>query len=118
MLYNTLTIKGTDYKLRLNTRATIVLEKRIKKNPLMIFAAFEQGHPFQVEDLFNMLYCSLLPYHDGMTEEKVMDLIDDFIEEGGSALQLADVLAEVVLKAGYMPKAETAQAEANEEAKN
>ena len=37
MMYYTFTVGGNDYKLRLSTRNTVALEKKIGCNPLMIF---------------------------------------------------------------------------------
>ena len=114
-MFTILTIGGDEYKLRLNTRTSIQLEKALGYNPLDMLIAAGEGKMPKKTDVIAFLHAMLQTYHHGFNVEKTMDLFDDYIADGHNMFDLIPVFVEVLTEAGYIPK----NAEANEEnAKN
>lgn len=104
MNYTILTINGEDYKLRLNTRTSIELEKKLGYNPLNLIIALSENKMPKKLDVITFLHGMLQTFHHGMNMDKVMDLFDDYIEEGHSMFDLVQPFVEVLTEAGYIPK--------------
>lgn len=106
MLFTELKVKNKKYKLRLNTRATILLEKKMKKNPLEVMYGITQGMMPTLEEVMDILYHSLIPYHETSFEtiDSVYDFYDKYIENGGSLEEILEVLLEVINACGYFKK--------------
>lgn len=99
-----LTIGRNTYELRLNTRASIGLEKALGFNPINMFMAIENGQMPCLGDMLIMLHAMLQPMHHGMNMDKVYDLYDDFVADGHNLFDLVPVFIEVFQDAGYMAK--------------
>lgn len=104
MNYVELEIKNETYKLRLNTRATVALEKAIGKNPLDIFFNLEDGELPKISDIIMIFHACLQSYHHGFTIDKVYDLFDDYLASGGDIVSIVTVFIEVFQEAGLIPK--------------
>ena len=99
------------YKLRLNTRNIVALEKSIGCNPVAIF--FEKDGNERVPTITEMvavLHASLQQYNHGISMNDAFDIFDDFIAEH-STMEFIKVIMEIYQASGLMPKNE-------EEAKN
>lgn len=103
-MYTTLTIKDNDYKLRLTTRTAIDLEKKLGYNPLNLIMEMTENKMPKIMDVVVFLHGMLQQYHHGMNIDKVMDLFDDYIEDGHSMFDLVPPFVEVLTEAGYIPK--------------
>ena len=75
MIYYEVNIGDNAYKLRLNTRGCVEVEKRLGKNPLSIFAK--------------------------VNEEKAFDLIDAYVEEKGF-VEFLNMIIEVLKVRGLI----------------
>lgn len=113
-MYTELIINGESYKLRLNTRASISLEKALGKNPLIVLMEASDGNLPKITDIITMLQAMLQTYHHGYNLDKTMDLFDKYVEDGNSMIELIPVLIEVFQSSGYISKSATE----TEEAKN
>lgn len=103
-MYITFTVGENEYKLRLGAAAMIALEKKIGGSPLKIFMEMEaEGLP-RLEDLLVILHASLQQYNKGMTEKKVYELFDEYVDNGGSVIELVPVILEVLEVSGIVPK--------------
>jgi hypothetical protein len=78
---------GVEYKLdktrtvRFNLKSLIKLEKEFKKNIFQMFATDETGVPFFLRDtetVLTFLYIGFLHEEDDLTEDKLIDLIDEY----------------------------------------
>lgn len=117
-MYTELIIGGETFKLRLNTRTSIQLEKALGYNPLnMLIAASENKMPKKM-DVIIFLQNMLQSYHHGYNMEKTMDLFDTYIEEGHNMFELIPTFVEVLTDAGYIPRDGEEGAESEEDAKN
>lgn len=104
MLYTELKVKDTEYKLRLNTRAIIVLEKKLGCNPLNIFAGINQNKIPTVTDMVTILHAALQPYHSNITIEKAYDIFDEWLDDGNIASEFITVILELYKDAGLIKK--------------
>ena len=59
MMYVDFEAGNKTYKLRLNTRNIIALEKQLGTNPLLVFGFNGDKFP-TVTEMVNILYCSLI----------------------------------------------------------
>lgn len=100
------------YKLRLNTRNTVALEKAIGCNPVSIF--FDKNGNERIPtitEMVSVLHASLQQFNHGISMNDCFDIFDDFLADGHSTLEFVKVMMEIYQDAGLMPKNE-------EEAKN
>lgn len=100
----TLNIGRNTYELRLNTRASIALEKALGFNPISMFMAIERGDMPRLNDMLIMLHAMLQPMNHGMNMDKVYDLYDEYVADGHNLFDLVPVFIEVFQDAGYMAK--------------
>jgi hypothetical protein len=92
------------FRLRLNTRSSIQLEKALGYNPLnMLIDAADNKMPKKM-DVITMLHAMLQAYHHGYTLDKTMDLFDLYIDDGHNMFEIIPTFVEVLTDAGYIPK--------------
>ena len=104
-MFELIKIGQKDYQLKLTSRSTVLLEKKLNRNPLIIFMGMENGHLPTLEETLTMFFCSLQKFHPEIeSEEKVYDLYDEYTEDGGTMFELLEVISKVVVNAGYTPK--------------
>lgn len=114
MLFTELNIGGESYKLRLNTRASIALEKSLGRSPLAVFMEIDNGEMPQLKDMVMILQACLQPYHHSFTLDKTYDLFDAYVADGHSIFDLIPVFIEVFQGSGYLAKPAEGTAEAEE----
>ena len=101
MMYYEVNIGDNAYKLRLNTRGCVEVEKRLGKNPLSIFANVNEGNLPAISDLAVIFQAALKPYHREINEEKAFDLIDTYVEEKGF-VEFLNMIIEVLKASGLI----------------
>lgn len=79
MMYTEFTAGNKEYRLRLNTRAIVALEKQLGCNPLSIFGDGETIP--SVTTMVAVLHASLQPYHHGITMNDACDIFDAYLED-------------------------------------
>lgn len=118
-LYKVLTVGENEYKLKLNTNATILIEKKLGGN--IINPIIEMGTTAPVDNkgnvnvkkmskipipsleyLVTVLWGALQKYHHGMTFDKTCDLIDEYIEGGKTQLDLFGEVMELLTGSGIL----------------
>jgi hypothetical protein len=92
-----------EYKLRLNARNTVALEKQLGCNPVMIFGDNYETMP-TVTVMVTVLHASLQAYEHGITLNDAYDIFDAYIEDGNDAVSFVKVLMEVYKASGIVPK--------------
>jgi hypothetical protein len=116
MLYTTLTIGNTEYKLRAPAAAIIELEKKLGgKNPLSVLMTVQQGEIPSVGNLLLILHASLQKFHHNMTFEKVLNLYDDYVDAGYSYTDLIPVMIEAFKVSGFFKQAKPTEEDLNQE---
>lgn len=100
MLYVDFSAGNKDYKLRLNTRGVLTLEKKLGCNPLAIFG---DGKTIPtLTTMVSVLHASLQHYHHGITEEGACDIFDDFLEDGHSMVDFLAIIVDIYKSAGLI----------------
>lgn len=90
------------YKLRLNTRNTVALEKALGCNPISIFG---NGDTLPtVTTLVTILWASLQQYQHNITVNDAYDIFDAYLEDGHSATDFVTVVLELYKVSGLIPK--------------
>lgn len=79
MMYYEFEVGNNIYKLRLNTRNIVTLEKQIGCNPLMVFG--DGSKIPTVSEMVYILYASLQPLNHGTTLEDAYNIFDKYLEE-------------------------------------
>lgn len=104
MNYTVLTVGNKELKLRLNARGIVALEQKLGKSPLAIFTKIEQGDLPTLEEMVIILQASLQALEHGYTLDATYDLVDEFIADGKSTIELMPVIIEVYQVSGIIPK--------------
>lgn len=105
MLYYDFEVGNKNYKLRLNTRNTIALEKQLGCNPLGIFG---DGSTLPtVNQMVTILWASLQQYNHNLSLNDAFDIFDSYIEDGHVMTDFFNVIIEVYKVSGLMPKEES-----------
>ena len=101
MNYITFEVANKSYKLRLNTRNIVLLEKQLGCNPLSVF-----GNGDTVPTITTMvaiLHASLQQYNHGITLNDAYDIFDDYVAEGHNAVEFIPTIIEIYKASGIIP---------------
>lgn len=113
--YHEFQVGNKSVRLRIKARQAAQLEKVLGGSPLSIFIKLSEHADDTAKLLDNMpsvetyaiiLNAALQAYEHGYDMNKTYDLIDEFIEEGHSVMELMNVVSEVLRVSGYMPQEE------------
>lgn len=110
MLYTEINIRDKDYKLRLDARACVSLEKKLGKSPLNIFMEAQDGGLPKLADIIAILHASLQKYQSGISEVDTYDLYDEYVDSGKTFTDLIPVILEIFKVSGFF-KDEEVQSE-------
>lgn len=102
MLYFDFEAGGKAYKLRLNTRNTVMLEKQLGCNPLAIFGAGDIIPTVTV--MVTILFASLQQFHHGITLDDAYTIFDDYLADGHSATEFIPVILDIYKVSGLIQK--------------
>lgn len=91
------------YKLRLNTRAIVLLEKQLGCNPLSIFGANNDTIP-TITVMVYILHASLQQYNHGINLNDAYDIFDDYLADGHSSVDFIPVILDIYKASGLIPK--------------
>jgi hypothetical protein len=100
MLYYEFRAGNKAYKLRLNTRNTIMLEKALGCNPLAIFGNGENIPTVTV--MVNILFAAMQQYEHGITLNDAYDIFDNWLDEGNAVTDFIPVILEVYKVSGII----------------
>jgi hypothetical protein len=101
MNYCIFEVGNKSYKLRLNTRNTIELEKRLGCNPLGVFG---DGSTLPtVSQMVTILWASLQQYNHSITINDAYEIFDNYLEDGHIMTDFFNVIIEVYKVSGLMP---------------
>lgn len=105
MIYTEFTAGNKEYKLRLNTRAVIALEKNIGCNPLAIFMGANGGERVPtITEMIAVLHASLQAYEHGITLNDTYDIFDAYLADGHTEIEFVNVIMEIYRVSGIIPK--------------
>lgn len=107
MLYTDFVAGGKDYRLRLNTRNIIRLEKQLGSNPLAIFGTGETIPT--ITDMVNVLYCSLLQYHHGISLDDAYSIFDSYLADGNTTTDFINVILDIYRSSGIIKEEDSTE---------
>lgn len=100
MNYYNFTVGNKEYKLRLNTRNIVELEKKIGCNPLGIFG---KGDTIPtITTMVTVLHASLQQYNHGISFNDAFDIFDAYLDEGNAATDFINVIVEIYKASGII----------------
>ena len=96
------TVGVNTYKLQLRTKQCSLLEKKLGQSPLDLLMRLEDGKLPQLNDMITIITVGMMVHQPTMNENKVADLLDDYVEEGHSYMELLEVIVSLLAKSGYI----------------
>ena len=103
MNYINFEVGAKAYKLRLNTRNIVMLEKQLNCNPLTIFGTNGDTIP-TITTMVSVLHASLQQYNHGITLNDAYDIFDDYLAEGNAMTDFIPVILDIYKASGIVPK--------------
>ena len=100
MMYVDFTAGNKEYKLRLSTRNTVALEKKIGCNPLAIFGSGESIPT--VTTMVYILFYSLQQYNHSISFEDTYDIFERWLEDGNTTTDFINVIVDIYKVSGIM----------------
>ena len=94
-------VGNNTYKLRLNTRNIVLLEKQLGCNPLNIFNGGETIP--SITDMVAILHASLQQYNHGISLNDSYDIFDEYLENHTST-DFIPVIMDIYKASGIIPK--------------
>ena len=88
------------YKLRLNTRNIIALEKQLGCNPLSIFGAGDTIPT--VTTMVYILHAALQQYQHSITLNDAFDIFDEYLADGHTAIDFIPTILEIYKVSGII----------------
>lgn len=104
MNYVDFTAGNKDYKLRLNTRQVIALEKQLGCNPLSIFGAGDTIPT--ITTMVYILHASLAQLNHGITLNDAYDIFDAYLADGHTMTDFLPTILEIYKASGLIAKSE------------
>jgi hypothetical protein len=101
-----------EYKLRLNTRNVVELEKKLGCNPIMVFGMEGDKIP-TVSTMVVILHASLQTYNHGVSMNDAYDIFDAYIEDGHTSVDFIKVIMEIYKASGIVPNEVEGEGEKN-----
>ena len=116
-MFEVLTVGNKEYKCKLTASAMVNLERKWGKNPVSIFIDMVDGDELpKLEPLLEVVHASLQKFNHGIGWSDVLDLYDDFIDDGNSIRDLIQFCFRLFKEAGYISSQEETTGE--DETKN
>lgn len=105
MNYIDFTAGNKAYKLRLNTRSLLVLEKQLGGNPLSIFGNGERIPT--ITEMVAILHASLQALEHGITLTDAQEIFDDYLEDGNTMTDFLPVIIDIYRASGIISREKT-----------
>lgn len=102
MYFTELEIGNEVYKLRLNTRGIVALEKALGYNPLEMLLKIDAGEMPKLTDVIIVLHSMLQALQHGITIDKTYDIFDEYSASGKTMFDLIPVFIEVFQNCGFL----------------
>lgn len=100
MLYYEFQAGNKAYKLRLNTRNIVSLEKELGTNPLGIFGAGDRIPT--VTEMVHVLHCSMQQYEHNISFNDAYDIFDAYLADGNAITDFITVIVEIYKASGII----------------
>lgn len=105
MMYVDFKAGNKEYKLRLNTRNIVALEKALGCNPLAIFGDGDQIPT--ITTMVTVLHASLQALEHGITMNDAYDIFDAYLADGNAMTDFLQVIINIYRTSGLMREEST-----------
>jgi hypothetical protein len=95
-------VGNKSYRLRLNTRGIVLLEKQLGCNPLHIFGASGDTIP-TITVMVAILHASLQQYQHNITMNEAYDIFDEYLNDHNTT-DFIPVIMDIYKASGIIPK--------------
>ena len=113
-LYTTFTVGDKEYKCRLSARASVDLEDKLGTNPInLLIGAINNEQMPSLKVLIAVLHASLQSLEHGMSEDKVYELYDKWVDEGNSYEDFLQLILSIFQNSGLISEDKKNKAEEN-----
>lgn len=110
MMYIDFSAGNETYKLRLNTRNIVALEKQLGCNPLGIFG---KGDTIPtITTMVQILHASMQQFNHGITIDKAYDIFDTWLADGHAMTDFIAVIMDIYKISGVV-RSESEEPEKN-----
>ena len=99
MMYYDFEVGNKSYKLRLNTRNVVALEKQLGCNPVAIFGSGDTIPT--ISTMVHILHNSLQPYNHGITLDDAYNIFDEYLANN-SMTDFIPVILEIYKVSGII----------------
>lgn len=99
-MYYDFTAGGKEYKLRINTRNIMSLEKQLGCNPLTVFGKGDRVPT--ITEMVQILYASLQQYQHGIDLNDTYDIFDAYLNDGKVMTDFIPVIVEIYKVSGLI----------------
>jgi hypothetical protein len=99
-MYVDFTAGNKDYKLRLNTRNVVALERSLGCNPLSVFGDGDTLPTVTV--MVTVLHASLQQLNHGVSLNDAFDIFDEYLSDGHSATDFINVMLDIYKVSGLI----------------
>lgn len=98
-------VGGTDYKVRLSSSAILEIERE-RGSLFGIFTEMQDSSSMpELETMLSVVAKGFSKYHQGTTFDDVLNLYDDYIDEGGDMTAfMTDVFIDLLTSSGLFPR--------------
>lgn len=104
MMYIDFRAGEKEYKLRLNIRNTVALEKQLGCNPLMIF---NDGDTIPtITTMVNVLHAALQQYNHGITLNDAYTIFEEWLNDGHTVVDFLPIIIDVYKVSGIIKQDE------------
>lgn len=100
MLYVDFSAGEKEYKLRLNTRNVITLEKSLNGNPLSIFGTGNRIP--SITEMVAILHASLQQYHHNIGMNEAYEIFDAYLADGRTMTDFIPVIVDIYKASGII----------------
>lgn len=111
MMYIDFQAGNKEYKLRLNTRAIVALEKTLGCNPLAIFGTGDTIPT--ITTMVGILHAALQQFHHGITLNDAYDIFDSYLADGHAMTDFIPVILDIYRESGLIRDEALQEAEKN-----
>lgn len=107
MLYYDFEAGNKAYKLRLNTRNIVALEKQLGCNPVSIFG---KGDTIPtISTMVAVLHASLQQYHHGVSIDDAYTIFDEYLDAGHAMTDFIPEIIKIYKVSGIIKAEETGE---------
>ena len=100
MMYIDFSAGNKDYKLRMNTRNIIALEKQLGCNPLSIFGSGDTVPT--ITAMVCILHASLQQYNHGISYDDAFDIFDNWLADGHVMTDFIPIILDIYKASGII----------------